>query len=163
VIIVSNASPIINLAHLGKLDLLHDLYGDIHIPTAVYEEVVIRGAGLPGSTEVREADWIITETVSATSVLLGLKSKLEAGEAEAIALSLQMGADLLILDERKGRREADTLGINYTGLLGALSDAKRNGLVPAIKPLLDILRNDIGFRVSKALYDHILNANGEGP
>ena len=160
-IIVSNASPIINLAHLGKLELLHDLYGDIHIPTAVYDEVVIRGAGLPGSTEVREAGWIIMETVSATSLLLGLKSKLGAGEAEAIALSLQMGADLLILDERKGRREA--LGINYAGLLAVLSDAKRNGLVPAIKPLLDILRNDIGFRVSKALYDHLLNANGEGP
>ena len=101
-IVVSNTSPIINLAHLGRLELLRDLYGSVFIPPAVYNEVVIQGAGLPGSAEVQNASWIIQEPVSTTPLLPGLQSKLDSGEAEAIALYVQMGADMLLMDERKG-------------------------------------------------------------
>lgn len=61
--VVSDASPLINLARIGELDLLHRLYGDLLIPDAVWREVVIKGAGQPGAEEVRAASWIKTRDV----------------------------------------------------------------------------------------------------
>jgi predicted nucleic acid-binding protein len=58
VIIVSDTSPIINLAVVGQLNLLHQLYDEVVIPAAVYEEIAVTGIGLPGSREVTTSDWI---------------------------------------------------------------------------------------------------------
>ena len=57
-IVVSNSSPIMNLAAVGQLDLLRTLYGRLIIPQAVYEEVAIAGKGRPGASDVEVADWI---------------------------------------------------------------------------------------------------------
>ena len=62
--IVSNASPLINLARIGKLDLLYQLYGKLIVPSAVWQEVVIEGAGQPGADDVKAATWIRTQTVT---------------------------------------------------------------------------------------------------
>ncbi len=56
--VVSNASPLINLARVEKLDLLRQLYGELFIPEAVWHEVVIEGVGQPGADEVKTAIWI---------------------------------------------------------------------------------------------------------
>ena len=56
--IVSNASPLINLARIGKLSVLQELYGELIIPGAVWQEIVVEGAGQPGADEVKAADWI---------------------------------------------------------------------------------------------------------
>lgn len=56
--IVSNASPLINLARIGKLDLLRELYGKLLIPQAVWQEVVLDGVGQPGAEQVKTSDWI---------------------------------------------------------------------------------------------------------
>ena len=62
-IVVSNSSPLISLSAIGLFDLLNALYGTIHIPEAVYQEVVVTGAGRPGSEEVQAAPWIIRHEV----------------------------------------------------------------------------------------------------
>jgi len=62
--IVCNASPLINLARIGKLGLLHKLYGELIIPGAVWQEIVVEGAGQPGADEVKAADWIKQRDVS---------------------------------------------------------------------------------------------------
>ena len=87
----------------------------------------------------------------------------DPGEAEALALAVEIQADWLLLDERAVRERADALGINYTGLIGLLARAKQKGLVPSVKPLLNALRHQAGFWISPALYQHVLQQVGEAP
>ena len=94
-IVVSNASPLIALSIINSLDLLQTLYGTIHIPEAVFHEVVIRGAGRPGATAVAKTPWIVQRAPSdqqrvAQLLTLGL----DQGESEAIALSSELSAGL---------------------------------------------------------------------
>jgi uncharacterized protein len=56
--VVSNASPLINLSRIGKIDLLHSLFGALVIPEAVWSEVVVEGQGLPGAQIVESCSWI---------------------------------------------------------------------------------------------------------
>lgn len=113
--VVSNTSPLINLAWVGQLELLHELYGVIDIPEAVWHEIVVQGAGQPGAKEVNSADWINTRAVDNKLLVLALHQELDAGEAEAIALAIEQNAGLLLMDERLGRETARYFGLNYTG------------------------------------------------
>ena len=159
--VVSNASPLINLARVGKLDLLHRLYSELTIPEAVWHEVVIEGAGQPGAEGVKAATWIKTQGVTNRQLIRALQQELDAGEAEAIALALEMEAELLLMDEHLGRETARHLGLRYTGLIGVLIEARRKGLINAVKPHLDMLRAMAGFHVSDALYLRVLQDEGK--
>src|SRR5438105_15486074 len=110
-IVVSNSSPIINLAIVGKLDLLRLLYGSITIPGAVYHEVVIQGAGQPGAVEVQSQPWFQQRAVGDQALVALLRSDLDEGESEAVALAHEMKADLLLMDEQAGRDAAQRLGL----------------------------------------------------
>ena len=81
--IVSNASPLINLARIGKLDLLRHLYGELVIPEAVWREVVIEGEGQPGADEIKAATWIKRQLVTNRQLVQALRQELDVGEAEA--------------------------------------------------------------------------------
>jgi len=61
--VVSDASPLVSLARLGHLELLHALYGDVLVPEAVWQELVVQGAGQPGAAELGRAPWIRRCTV----------------------------------------------------------------------------------------------------
>jgi len=159
--IVSNASPLINLARIGKLDLFHKLYGELIVPEAVWQEVVVEGAGHPGADEVKTAPWIKVRAVNNKPLVQVLRQDLDAGEAEAIALALEVGAELLLMDEHLGRETARHLGLRYMGLIGVLIEAKHKGLIHAVKLYLDALRDIAGFRVSDALYRRVLQDEGE--
>jgi len=159
--VVSNASPLINLARIGKLGLLRQLYGELVIPEAVRHEVIVEGVGQPGAREVEVAAWFETRAVTNRHLVRALQQELDAGEAEAIALALEMGAELLLMDERVGRESARHLGVRYTGLIGVLVEAKHKGLISAVKPHLDTLRDAAGFRVSNALYMRVLQDEGK--
>lgn len=86
---------------------------------------------------------------------------IDPGEAEAIALALEVSADLLLMDERVGREAAEHLGLRPMGVIGLLIEAKRRKRVEAVKPLLDALRDRAGFRISGQLYARILADTGE--
>jgi predicted nucleic acid-binding protein len=162
VIVVSNTSPIINLASIEQLDLLRELYDRITIPDAVYHEIAVVGAGLPGATEVQTLDWIETRKVTNTALATALQVELDVGEAEAIALAVELQADLLLLDERRARAVASRLGVAFVGLLGVLVDAKHEGLISNVRPLLDSLTTRAGFWITRELYTDVLKAVGEG-
>jgi len=158
---VSNASPLINLARIGKLGLLRQLYCELTIPEAIWQEVVVDGQGQPGADEIRTAPWIKTQPVSNRQLVQALKQELDAGEAEAIALALETGAELLLMDEHLGRETAFHLGLRCTGLIGVLVEAKRKGLISEIRPQLDVLRDVAGFRVSDGLRRRVLQDERE--
>ena len=160
-IVVSNTSPIVNLAVVGQLDLLRQLYDKVIIPQSVRDEIVIAGEGQPGATEVSSLEWIETRQVTDRPLLASLRLELDEGEAEAITLAIEMRANLLLLDERKGRAIAARLGLQFVGLLGVLLEAKHAGLIPAVKPLVDDLVTKAGFWIGQELYEHVLQAVGE--
>jgi predicted nucleic acid-binding protein len=137
--VVVNTTPIIALALIGQLDLLRHLYGEVVIPPAVQAEVLAGGPGSIGVTELQGANWI--QTVSMQDPRRAdLLSDLDRGEAEVIALAQELNAELVIIDERLARRHAKRLGLTLTGTLGVLLKARERGLVPAVGPLIDQLR-----------------------
>jgi uncharacterized protein len=161
VIVVSNTSPIINLAAVGKLELLEALFGAILIPEAVAEEIVVKGAGQAGADAVSRAEWITTRSVINRLAVQSLRLELDPGEAESIILAQEQGADLLLLDERRARRVARQFGLPTIGLLGLLIEAKNRGLVENVKDVLDALQTIAGFWISTGLYDAVLLEAGE--
>ncbi len=160
-IVVSNTSPIINLAAIDQLYLLYQLYEIIYIPHAVFSEIEKTGAGLPGAKEVKEFEWIVVRNVNDQKFVKALQSDLDDGEAEAIALALELKADLLLIDEKIGRSIASNFELKFVGLIGVLVEAKSKGLIKNIKTLIDKLKNKAGFWISDELYNYILNTVGE--
>ncbi len=163
-IIVSDTSPIANLAAIGQLALLRQLYATIIIPVAVYNEMVAVDKIVPGAVEVQTLSWIQTQTVADAQRVAEVQTRqdgIDLGEAEAIVLALELKADLLLMDERRGRELAINYGLKVIGLLGVLLQAKRNGFVHTVKPLMDQLIEDADFRVSSQLYAIILQTAGE--
>jgi hypothetical protein len=154
--VVSNASPLINLARIGELGLLPALYGQVVVPEAVWQEVVIDGTGQAGANEIRDASWISTHNVDNRLLVRALCQTLDAGEAEAIALALELDPALLLMDERLGRESALHMGVRCVGLVGVLIEARHKALLPALKPYLDALRDVAGFRLSDELYARVL-------
>lgn len=159
-IVIINSSPLINLAAIRRLDLLRQLYSRILIPQAVYDEMSIRGAGQPGAVEVRTLNWIEVKQVTNRALVTALQSDLDEGEAETIALGMEAGASLLLLDERRARAIATRLGLTFIGLLGVLVEAKHRGNIIAVKPLLDELITT-GFWIGEQLYGRVLQTVGE--
>ena len=160
-IVVSNTSPLVNLAAVGQLDLLQRLYDKVVIPQSVHDEIVIAGAGQLGAIEVATFDWIETRQVADRNLVASLQLELDDGEAEAIALAVELKADLILLDERKGRVIAARLGLRFIGLLGMLVEAKHRGLISAVRPIMNDLIGKAGFWIGQELYDYILQVAEE--
>jgi uncharacterized protein len=159
--VVSNTSPIIALACAGRLDLLRGLYSQIVIPNAVFDEIAVVGAGEPGAREVVESPWIKRQPALNGPLVTALRLELDAGEAEAIALAVESGANLILIDERLGRRAAQRLGLTVVGTLGVLIAAKDRGLLATVRPVLDALRADAGFWITDELYNAVMQAANE--
>lgn len=158
-IVISDTSAITNLAAIQYLQLLPQLYNQITIPEAVYRELAEIDPPVPGTLEVQMASWLEVRQVVNRNVVerLQVEVRLDPGESEAIALALELNADLLLIDERRGRAEANRLGVRITGLLGILVEAKQKKLIVNVKPLMDSLIATSDFRVSSALYSQILD------
>ncbi|KAB8319365.1 DUF3368 domain-containing protein [Tolypothrix campylonemoides VB511288] len=163
-IVVSDTSPITNLAAISQLDLLRQLYTHVIIPTAVYDEMVAVDKPVPGAVEVQTLPWIQTQVITdfqQVIVMQESQENIDLGEAEAIVLALELKADLLLMDERRGRAVATSYGLQVTGLMGVLLQAKRNNLIPGVKALIDQLISQADFRVSSQLYTTILQSADE--
>jgi predicted nucleic acid-binding protein len=162
--VVANSSPLIYLAALSDFHLLKDLFGEIAIPPAVYQEVVVQGAGFPVKGEVEAAlgDWIV---VTAVRNRRRIEEACEAGcldigEAEAIVLAQECQAETLLLDDQRAVCYARDLGLNVTRTPVVYSEAKLRGWVPSVREKLDVLRKK-GFRLSERHYHLILEEIGE--
>ena len=119
-IVVSNTSPLTNLAAIGRFDLLRKVLGHLHVSRAVTAELAAGGRNWPGALEVSRSTWIQVHTVQNRYTVDALRLELDAGEAETIALALEMQADLVLMDEQDGRRAAEYLGLPVMGVVGLL-------------------------------------------
>lgn len=160
-IVVSNSGPLIALAAIDRFDLLALLYSRLRIPPAVWDEVVASGFGLPGAAEISDAGWIDVDRVRDTTAVQLLMERLDVGESAAIVLAIETKADVLLIDEARGRRVCESLGLTISGTLGTLIMAKQMGYVDMVYPLLEQLLEK-GFRMSATLYRKALELSGEG-
>lgn len=158
--VVSNTSPILNLAIIDQLDLLRQQFGEILIPSVVLDELKV-GEARVGSQAIREAialGWIRHQAVNNQPLAQVLKQTLDRGESEAIALAIELSAEWTLLDERDGRRVAKSLGLQVTGILGILLKAKQLDSIARLEPVIDELVNKAGFRIAPELLRQVLEA-----
>jgi len=160
-IVVSDTSPVLNLARIGRLELLALLYRQVLIPSAVYDELTAYKSGLPGAIDLASRPWLVVASANDRKRVQEFREDLDRGEAEAIVLAIERRADLLLVDERRGRRIATVAGLTATGLLGVLVRAKRAGLIDLGKPVLDELIRTARFWIGPDLYAEVLTELGE--
>lgn len=157
--IVADSGPLIAFARIGRLDLLHEVVGEVVIPDAVSDDVMIKGKGRPGAAELEGADWIQRKTLTDRFALSSLPAHLHAGEAEAILLAAELRLPLLI-DERRGRKAALDRGIEMFGSVSILAQAKRRGLIDQARPLLGAMLAS-GYWIDEELVPAFLKELGE--
>jgi predicted nucleic acid-binding protein len=154
VIVVSDTSPILNLAAVSKLALLRDLYEEIVLPPAVEQELSRNGIEIT-------ATWMRVEKAKDQRAVAALLQHLDPGEAEAIVLAGEIGAGMLLVDEKRGRRIAMERGLEVTGLLGMLAEAKARRLIPECRPILDEMIRISGFWIGDELRTRYLQELNE--
>lgn len=159
--IVSNTSPLSNLAVIGELDLLQQIYSKILVPPIVQAELMQFPEIRPAIATMLDSGWLEVQAAQNLQLIWALEQTLDPGEAAAIALATELKADRLLIDERLGRRIAMQSGLKVRGILGIIVNAKNEGLLPVAKPLLDRLIDEAGFRVSQVLYERTLQEAGE--
>ncbi|MBI2203436.1 MAG: DUF3368 domain-containing protein [Candidatus Rokubacteria bacterium] len=126
----------------------------------MFEEVVQRGTGRPGSAEVAEAKWIHRHEVRDAASVERLSARVGRGEAEAIVLASEVAADVLVIDDAVARRLAEAEGRRVVGLPGLLTYGKQHRVLTEIKSVLDDMRA-AGFFLDEPRYQALLRQAGE--
>jgi predicted nucleic acid-binding protein len=154
-----NASPLIFLTHVGLLDVLDEPGVPAVVPDVVVSEIGAHGAKDPAVLAVQSASWlkVVTPPIIPTEVAAW---GLDAGEAAVLAIALAQPGTQAVLDDLAARRCAAALGIPTQGTLGLILVAKRLGMIPEVRPVLDLLRQ-AGLYVSDRLVQAVLNQAGE--
>jgi len=127
--VVVNSTPIIALSFVNKLSILKDLFDEVILPCSVFEEIAVAGKGKIGSKEVETADWLIILSPQQKEILPAFLLGLDKGELDVILLAREIGADLVLIDEKAGRKVAKALGLKVKGTLGLLLLAYRKGII----------------------------------
>lgn len=102
-IVVSDTSPITSLVDVGQVELLRTLFGTVIVPPEVSRELERGRVGVPGWVEVRE--------LKDRTMVSRFSVEVDLGEAEALALAIELNADRLLIDEQQGRAIAERLGL----------------------------------------------------
>jgi predicted nucleic acid-binding protein len=159
-IVVSNTTPLSELAKVGKMYLLRDVFERVIIPVEVYDEVTT--GNHPAVRQVRSANWIEVRVVSNPEAVVSLQMEtgLDLGESAAIALAEELKAQRILIDELAGRVVAKTRNLSVTGTVGVLLIAKQQGLISKVQPILDELVV-AGKRISPELYREVLASANE--
>lgn len=157
---VADSSFVIGLSRIGQWDLLEAMAERAYVPLAVWAEVVEQGRGRPGARELQSSRVVERRAVRNRRAVEELKTTLDAGEAEAIALAMEIPDATVLLDDPDARKAAAEAGLRPIGLVGFLVAAKRASLVAEVRPLLAMLQAH-GFRLSRALVETTLRGAGE--
>lgn len=153
--IVSNSSPLIVFSKINRLTLLEELFEEVFIPKAVFEEVT---KGRKGA-EIVKNKWIKVKEVKDKDFAEYLSKMLGKGEAEAIILAKECKSKLLI-DDAEGRKHAELLDLKFMGCLGLLKLAKKQGLIESVGEVIEEMKND-SFYIDERLITALLESVGE--
>lgn len=152
-IVVSDTSPLTALLTVGEADLLTQLFDEVVIPEAVRHELLRSHPRLPA--------WLRAASVQNAAQAGKYARLVDAGEAEAIELALELHADRLLIDERKGRKLAIQEGVAVIGLLGVVLLARRKALIPSARALVERLDREAGMYLAPDIRDAALKTVGE--
>lgn len=162
--IIINSTPIISLSIIGKLSLLHELFEEVYVPEAVYQEIVNgKSKKKYGRKELQksvEEGNIKLLQIKNKQLVNTLYGKLHEGELEVIIGAKELGLLNVLLDERAARSLSKTLLLRPIGTVGILLLAKEKGKIENVKPFLDQLIAN-GIYLSKSLYNQVLNETEE--
>lgn len=152
-IVVSDTSPITALITIGEFRLLNEIFGEVVIPPAVERELLAEHPKLPTGLRVIQ--------VRNANQVTAYRAMVDAGEAEAIQLAKEVGADRLLIDDAKGRKLAMAEGLAIVGLVGIVLLAKRNGRVGSARDVLERLKMEAGAYFSEEILRDALKSIGE--
>jgi uncharacterized protein len=161
--VVCNSGPIIWLSRIDRFSLLRDLFGEVVIPPAAYAETVLRAEGYPNAVNVQaaiDAGWIMVTPALESGGVARLQARLDSGEAETLVVALELEADVVLIDDRRGRRVAAELGLTPMGTAGVLLLAHDRGVAVDVKATIDEMRS-LGFRLSNQAYQEIIHRTPE--
>jgi predicted nucleic acid-binding protein len=151
---VVDASPLILLGKIGQVGLLHELADELVVPQAVVLEVASRPEGAAVIEQVRSFERAsVAAEVSVTAELWTWG--LGPGESQVLALTSMVPGSRAVLDDLDGRRCAQAFGLPVIGTLGVVLRAKRKGVIPAARPVIDHLRR-VGLFASDQLIKRAL-------
>jgi predicted nucleic acid-binding protein len=161
--VISDTSPVRALGNLGLLNLLQQLYDEVIIPRAVAVELSQPRGGqfVMSLDDLAEFSYLKVQAVSESSELERFLVELDPGESEALALAIELRADLILIDELVGRAVARREGLEVIGVLGVLLEAKHRGIIESVSPLLDQLQNKYQFFIGEQLRRQVLRSAGE--
>ena len=152
---IVDTGPLIILYQIGLLPLLRNLYGRLFIPEAVRDEL-LKG---PSGQAILASGLVEVRSVSDRGAVEILRAFLDEGEAEAIQLARELQTTIII-DERRGRRIAKSLGLKVRGTLSILLELKRSGLIDSVKSFIDKMFKK-GYYLSEELAMEVLRVAGE--
>lgn len=157
-IVVSDTSSVSNLLIIGEVNLLRLLFATVVVPDAVYDELCRVPAH---KNALQHLEWIERRKLADIRLFERLQNELDRGESEAIALAVELEADLLLIDESLGREVAESLGLKITGILGVLIRAKDEGCISEVRPLINKLIDEADFWVGAKTISTALHLAGE--
>lgn len=160
-LIISNTTPLINFAEIGRMDVLEALFTKLVIPPAVVSELTDKRSLFPLAAQVPSLDFISVIAPKDQPWSRSLGAQLHPGEAESLVLALENLGSLLLLDDLAAREFAASNALLYTGTLGCLAEAKKRGLIAKVAPLMQDLRSKAHFWIADHLEDRILRQTGE--
>lgn len=158
--VVVNTTPLIALSHVGQLDLLKYMYGEIIIPEAVYRELSVKTESVCKKAVDSSLDWIRVDKIQNQLAKSMYKTQLHDGEVEVMILSKEIDADVVIIDDANAKKHAKYLDLPVTGTLGILIKAKQKGYIEKLKPILDQMVQN-GIYISQRLIRMCLEQAGE--
>lgn len=161
-LVVSDTSPLRALQAIERVGLVEQLYGRVLIPPAVASELGVEVPVL-GAFPLADHPFLVVQAPTDQAGVARLLGELNAGEAEALALAVEVRADVVLIDESHGRRVAARLGLRTTGVLATLVRGKERGLVDRVGPLISELDRRINFRISEEVRRKVLMDAGEAP
>jgi predicted nucleic acid-binding protein len=158
--VVVHTTPLIALSHIGQLDILKKMYGEILIPNAVYNELSAKPDSICKIEVENSKDWVRIEEIKNQMAKSMYKTQLHEGEVEVMILAQEVNADLVIIDDANAKKYAKYLKLPVTGTLGVLIKAKQSGYVDKLKPMLQMMIEN-GIYISQDLVKLCLKQVGE--
>jgi uncharacterized protein len=154
-LIVSDTTPISCLVRIDRADLLAALFPEVRIPSAVADELDC-GAAILGDWRSALLPNVRIEVVEPSPMSTLLEDELDPGEAAALALAVSLRADLVLIDEARGRAVARRLKLTVLGTIGLIAIAKRRGVIPAARPIIAQVRTRGGLWITDKLVAEVL-------